>query len=57
MRVKWCQCHKGGSRQLLARETRKEANWEIKGPTAASYFNVPCSELELKDILTRFSLM
>ena len=42
---------------LIIRETRKEANWEIKGPTAVSYFNVLCSELELKDTLTRFSLM
>lgn len=42
---------------LIIRETRKEANWEIKGPTAVSYFNVLCSELELKDTLTRFSLI
>ena len=39
----------------IIRETQKQANWEIKGSTAVSYFNVLCSELELKDTLTRFS--
>ena len=42
-------------RELSIKETQKESNYEIKGPTAVSFFNVFCLQLELKDTLTPFS--
>ena len=42
-------------RELSIKVTQKESNCEIKGPTAVSFFNVFCLELELKDTLIPFT--